>query len=92
MPAFYPPVLETKARAIPFISKPANDDFFEIEFAMPSINVLTDIGHVQVSIKYQSTNESAVNSDFSPDSQVLYIKRSEGGAYFKRKDNGNYVI
>ncbi|DAT81227.1 MAG TPA: hypothetical protein [Caudoviricetes sp.] len=28
---------------------------------MPSINVLTDIGHIQVSIKYQSTAESAVN-------------------------------
>ena len=92
MPSFYPPVLENKARAIPFIPSPASTDFYEIEFAMPSINVVTDIGHIQVSIKYQSTNESAVNPDYSPDRAVLYIKRSEGGLYFKRKDNGNYLI
>lgn len=92
MPAFYPPVLEAKARAIPFISNPENTDFFQIEFEMPSINVLTDIGHIQVSIKYQSTNESAVNPQYSPDRAVLYIKRSEGSVYFIRKESGNYVI
>lgn len=92
MPSFYPPVLESKARAVPFIPSPLADDFFEIEFAMPTINIVTDIGHIQVAIKYQSTNESAVNPQYSPDRQVLYIKRSEGGAYFMRKDNGNYLI
>lgn len=92
MPSFYPPVLEAKARAIPFISTPKETDYFQIEFEMPSINVLTDIGHIQVSIKYQSTNESAVNPQYSPDRAVLYIKRSEGSVYFIRKDSGNYVI
>lgn len=92
MPSFYPPVLETKARAIPFIDSPKELDFFQIEFEMPSINIVTDIGHIQVSIKYQSTNESAVNPNYSPDRAVLYIKRSEGSVYFVRKESGNYVI
>ena len=92
MPSFYPPVLENKAQAIPFIANPESTDFFDIIFAMPSINVLTDIGHIQVSIKYQSTAESAVNPQFSPDRAVLYIERSEGAAYFVRLEGGNYMI
>lgn len=92
MPTFYPPVLESKARAIPFISFPSDTDFFQIEFQMPSINVLTDINHIQVAIKYQATNESAVSKDYSPDRATIFIARSEGAKYFYRRDNGNYVI
>ena len=92
MIAFYPPVLESKFRAIPFLSIPKDTDFFDIEFTMPSMNVLEDIGHIQVALKYQSTNENAVNRKYSPDSEVIYIQRDEGELYFYRKTNGNYVI
>ncbi len=78
MPSFYPPVLESKAKAIPYVSKEqASGYYFEIEFSMPTINVLNDIGHIQVSIKNQATNEAAVNPENSPDRAVLYIKRNE---------------
>lgn len=93
MPSLYPPVLETKARAIPSVTKEQNSGYyFDIEFQMPTMNSLNDIGHIQVSIKNQATNEAAVNPANSPDRQVLYIKRNEGTPYFFRKDNGNYVI
>ena len=93
MPSFYPPVLESKAKAIPYVSKEqASGYYFEIEFSMPTINVLNDIGHIQVSIKNQATNEAAVNPENSPDRAVLYIKRNEGTPFFLRKDNGNYLI
>lgn len=97
MLAFFPPVLTSKGNAIPGVdSKQADGYYLDIEFPMPSrnlINNLKDIGHVQVSIKNQSTNEPAVNPEHSPDRQIIYIKNIADGIYFKRKsDLGNYII
>ena len=78
---FYPPVLEIKARAIPYKSSisPA-EDFFVIPFQMPTMNNIADLrkGHIQVAIKYQSTNAPAVNTVFSPDTHVIYIDAGKG--------------
>lgn len=103
MATLYPPVLEAKARAIPYAEVAGLDNFYNIEFKMPDVNPIIDIGHIQVSIKYQATNEPAVNRDRSPDASVLYFNREvidspdpgevEGyQPYFHRKDNGNYEI
>lgn len=93
MPAFYPPVLASKANAIPGVVKEQADGYYlDIEFPMPTINVLGDIGHIQVSIKNQATNEPAVNPNHSPDRAIIYIKRVEGTPYFMKKSNGNYLI
>lgn len=40
-----------------------------------------DIKHIQVSLKVQSTNESAVNPTYSPDRQVLYIRSTGTEVY-----------
>lgn len=92
MATLFPPVLEAKAQAIPYAEVANLDNYYNIEFKMPDVNPIDDIGHIQVSIKYQSTNESAVNRNRSPDGNVLYFNRAESHNYFHRKDNGNYEI
>lgn len=92
MATLYPPVLEAKAQAIPYTEVAGLDNYYNIEFKMPDVNPIEDIGHIQVSIKYQSTNEAAVNRDRSPDGNVLYFNREESHNYFHRKDSGNYEI
>lgn len=92
MATLYPPVLEAKAQAIPYAEQASLENYYNIEFKMPDVNSIEDIGHIQVSIKYQSTNESAVNRNRSPDGNVLYFNRAESHDYFHRKDNGNYEI
>lgn len=93
MAILYPPILEAKALAIPYLQVATLENRYEIPFKMPDVNSVEDIGHIQVSIKYQSTNEAAVNNDYSPDGAILYINRNEGADYFKRDNNtGNYII
>lgn len=92
MTNLYPPVLETKAQAIPYLENPLGTDFYRIIFKMPDINTLTDIGHIQISIKYKDNNESAVHPDYSPDGQVIYINRKEGAAFFIGLERGYYEL
>lgn len=92
MTNLYPPVLEAKAQAIPYLETPQATDFYSIIFKMPDINVLNDIGHIQIAIKYKENNESAVHPDYSPDGSVIYISREQGAAYFIRRDSGNYEL
>lgn len=92
MATLFPPVLEAKAQAIPYAEQVNLDTYYNIEFKMPDVNPIDDIGHIQVSIKYQSTNEAAVNRNRSPDGNVLYFNKAESHNYFHLKDNGNYEI
>jgi hypothetical protein len=52
MATLYPPVLEAKAQAIPYSEVAGLDNYYNIEFKMPDVNPIEDIGHIQVSIKY----------------------------------------
>lgn len=95
MPTLYPPVLESKALAIQYFASPTSTDFYEIRFKLPSANTRSELKHVQVSIKYKSTGESAVNNAVSPDNAVLYIDIDEANGtspYFYLEDTGNYVL
>lgn len=95
MNTLFPPVLEAKAQAIPYAEQISLENKFLIEFKMPDVNPgpgEKGIRNVQVSLKYQSTNESAVNRNKSPDGNVLYIRADSESQYFYRKTSGNYVI
>ena len=52
MATLYPPVLEAKAQAIPYAEHASLENYYNIEFKMPDVNSIEDIGHIQVSIKY----------------------------------------
>lgn len=94
MTVLFPPVLESLGPAFKFEggapSAIAGKEF-TIHFSMPTMVPVNEIRHVQVSIKYASTGEPAVNPACSPDSQVLYI--SANSRYFVKENNfGNYTI
>ena len=62
---------------------------------LSATNNLDDLGHIQVSIKYANTNESAVNENKSPDNSVLYFAVDgvkNGTNPFFVKENGYYVL
>lgn len=95
MPTLYPPVLESKALAIQYFASPTSTDFYDIRFKLPSANTRSELKHVQVSIKYKATGESAVNNAVSPDNSVLYIDINEANGaspYFYMEDTGNYIL
>ena len=73
MALMQPPVLDSQAYAIPYDGTPGTSKTYDIPFIMPATNNLDDLGHIQVSIKYANTNESAVNENKSPDNSVLYF-------------------
>lgn len=60
---------------------------------MPNANNSSELknnGHVQVSIKTQSNNEAAVNTDYSPDRTVIYIQANY--SYLVDEGNGNWRL
>lgn len=91
MTILFPPVIESQGRAFPFNSAENIDSrYYDIQFPMPSINSVQDIKHVQVCIKYQSTGQPAVNSDYAPDGQTIFI--SANSDWFSALTNGNYRV
>lgn len=91
MTVLFPPVLESQALAFPYFSQDDIEHFFEIRFPMPTMTSIQDIKHVQVSLKYANTGEPAVNTNYAPDGQTLFIAKDT--VYFpKDSSNGNYVI
>lgn len=94
MTVLFPPVLESLGPAFEFkggSSAAIGGEEFTIRFSMPSMVPANEIKHVQVSIKYASTGDHAVNPACSPDGQVLYI--SAQSRYFVKENNfGNYTI
>ena len=99
MTNLYPPVLDSKAYSIPYIPKvgegTATSNFYDIIFALPSMVDPDLIKHIQVVIKYQSTNEPAVNRRLSPDKATLFINGELSITNFyweKYDDQGNYRL
>ena len=95
MALMQPPVLDSQAYAIPYDGTPGTSKTYDIPFIMPATNNLDDLGHIQVSIKYANTNESAVNENKSPDNSVLYFAVDgvkNGTNPFFVKENGYYVL
>lgn len=94
MTVLFPPVLESLGPAFEFkggSSAAIGGEEFTIHFSMPSMVPASEIKHIQVSIKYASTGDHAVNPACSPDGQVLYI--SAASRYFVKENNfGNYTI
>lgn len=94
MSLLQPPVLDAQAYAIPY-ELSADGNTYDIPFVMPSANSLDDIKHIQVSIKYASTNESAVNENLSPDRSVLYFGvagvKAGTNPFFEKKE-GYYIL
>lgn len=99
MTNLYPPVLDNKAYSIPYKAVVPTgiltEDYYNIIFSMPSMNSPSDIHHLQVVIKYQATNQPAVNSLLSPDKATLFIDATLGlqNNYWKKYDDyGNYQL
>lgn len=105
MTNLFPPVLENRARSIPFFAgDPSNVDayrkekFYDIRFKMPDMNDYRVIRHIQVSIRYQATMQPAVNNLLSPDRQCLYIDagiddmRPEKNIYWEKDGDDGYFI
>lgn len=99
MTNLYPPVLDSKAYSIPYQATVPQGvmtkDYYEIIFAMPSMNSVSDIRHIQVVIKYQATNQPAVNTLLSPDKATLFIDATLGisnNFWQKYDDYGNYIL
>ena len=78
MTVLFPPVLENQAPAFKYYpSAEAAEASFEIRFLLPSMVAYNDVGHLQVSLKYANTGDSAVNNEISPDGQVVYLFKSQ---------------
>lgn len=90
MTVLFPPVLETQALAFPYYSDNDIEYYFDIRFPLPATVSKTDIKHLQVSLKYANTGESAVNPKYAPDRQTLFISAESG--YFYQESTGNYIL
>lgn len=90
MTILFPPVIESRAVAFPFYSAEEGSNYYDIQFPMPSINSVKDIRHIQVSIKYLNTGKPAVNSNYAPDGQTIFI--SADSDWFTQLKNGNYRV
>lgn len=90
MSILFPPVLEAQGLAFPFHGQDAASYSYPVRFQMPIGTEVNDIKHIQVSIKYLTTGESAVNKTYSPDHSVLYIAADSD--FFEQESTGNYVV
>lgn len=91
MTTLFPPILENQRESIWFYG-PAEKHEFGLRFQMPTINDQSqDIKHVQISLKYKSTNRPAVNTLYSPDNATLFFslgKRDGSGMPATALDRG----
>ncbi len=78
--SIFPPVLPSKQYSFLYNSGPQypgpsgnNDYFMTIQFEMPATTKVSEIGHVQVSLRYVDTNISAIQEGCSPDRGTLFI-------------------
>lgn len=93
MTVLFPPVLDAVGPAFEFKggASAVGGEEFAIHFVLPTMVPEKDIKHIQVSIKYANTGDPAVNTDRSPDGQVLYI--SAKSRYFVKENAfGNYTV
>ena len=81
MTTLFPPVIESRAVAIPF-SEPSDVENrnYVIEFFVPEVDgpvATTPAGsglkHIQVTLRYKNTGEYAVNANYSPDGATLFL-------------------
>jgi len=74
----YPPVLDSKMNAIPYIAAPTAADTFDIYFSSPAQNDIDTVmaGHLQLIIKQSSDNSVAVNDLYTPGDGVIYFRPS----------------
>lgn len=96
--ALYPPILSSTQIPVPSYDwrnkQGGEQDYSEIAeifFTMPLMNSPKTVkdGHCQLSIRYKSTGDSALNSEYSPDnSSVYYFNGQNKGAY----DENNQII
>lgn len=70
MATLYPPTVAASQPAFSPVS------LYTLNFKMPELVSVSDIGHVQVKITYQSNSASAVNTSKYPDG-IIYKKTSE---------------
>lgn len=91
MARLYPPILENQGLAIPYKANyTAPSNVMEIIFDIPDMNVLTDIRHYQITIKYKNTGGYAIDPAYSPDKMTLFLEKTAGDSIYQTY-NGNTV-
>lgn len=70
MATLYPPIIAAAQPA--FIDV----DNYNIQFTFPNLIRISDIGHIQIRLVYQSNNKTAVNTELYPDG-IVYKKMTE---------------
>lgn len=78
--SIFPPVLPSKQYSFLYHSGSQypgptgnNDYFMTIQFEMPAMTNTSEIGHIQISLRYVDTNVSAIQEGCSPDRSTLFI-------------------